>query len=120
MAWKSTRRAVWEPPTDVYETADEVVVRIELAGVHPDDVTITLRDRVLTVSGVRADAEEKLGYHRMEIDHGPFETRATLPRRADLRSVVAEYRAGFLLVRVPKTGPIRLRITHSEGESGAL
>ncbi|MGI6207162.1 MAG: Hsp20/alpha crystallin family protein [Anaerolineae bacterium] len=110
MSWNATGGAVWQPPTDVYETADEVVVRIEVAGVDPSQVSISLADRVLTVSGVRLDSQEKVGYHRMEILHGPFRTRALLPRRLDSGGVRAEYRDGFLLVRVPKPSPIRVRV----------
>ena len=110
MAWNAASRAVWQPPTDVYETEDDIVVRVELAGVDPDQVSIQLAERVLTVSGVRQDDQEKVGYHRMEIAHGPFETRAVLPRRADVRGVQAEYRSGFLLIRVPKSGPVRVRV----------
>ncbi|NPV09630.1 MAG: Hsp20/alpha crystallin family protein [Anaerolineae bacterium] len=110
MAWNATSRAVWQPPTDVYETSDEIVVRVEVAGVDPRQVEIQLSERVLTVSGVRQDAQEKVGYHRMEILHGPFRTRVVLPRRADAARVQAEYRDGFLLVRVPKASPIRVRV----------
>lgn len=110
MSWNATSRAVWQPPTDVYETADEIVVRVEVAGVDPSQVSIHLSDRVLTVSGVRQDAQEKVGYHRMEILHGPFRTRVVLPRRIETAGVQAEYRDGFLLVRVPKASPVRVRV----------
>lgn len=110
MAWNAASRAVWQPPTDVYETAEDIVVRVELAGVDPSEVNINLSERVLIVSGVRKDDQEKVGYHRMEISHGPFETRAMLPRRADVRGIQAEYRAGFLLVRVPKSGTVHVKV----------
>ncbi len=110
MAWNTANRAVWQPPTDVYETEEEIVVRVELAGVDPSQVSIQLTERVLTVSGVRQDKQLKVGYHRMEISHGPFETRAVLPRRSDVRGIRAEYQAGFLLIRVPKSGTVRVKV----------
>lgn len=118
MAWNAASRAVWQPPTDVYETADEIVVRVELAGVEPGQVSIRLTERILTVSGVRQDDQEKVGYHRMEISHGPFETRAVLPRRVDVRGIQAEYKAGFLMIRVPKSGTVRVPVNGDAAPTG--
>ena len=45
----------WTPNTDVYETADRLVVRLEVAGVERDDIEITLNERLLVVRGHRRD-----------------------------------------------------------------
>ena len=102
--------AAWEPPTDVFETADEYVVRVELAGVDPQRLRISLADRVLIVSGFREDQQPKVGYHRMEIHYGPFETRAVLPRRVDPARVRADYREGLLTVTVAKAAVVRVPV----------
>jgi HSP20 family protein len=111
MTWMSTSRgAVWQPPMDVYETENDVVIRIEIAGVSPDQVDISLADRVLTVSGVRQDPAPKVGYHRMEILYGPFQASTALPRRVDPTHISAQYHDGFLTVTVPKPDPIRVHV----------
>lgn len=99
------RHCVWYPPTDVYETPDAAVVRVEIAGVEEDDFEITFTDDVLIVAGVRRDREtEPRAYQQMEIWSGPFRTQARIPWRVDVNAIEARYADGFLVVRLPKIG----------------
>src|SRR2546427_2390389 len=41
----------WKPPTDVYETADALVVHMDIAGMHSEDFRVELADGILTISG---------------------------------------------------------------------
>lgn len=93
---------MWRPPTDVYETRDALVVRMEIAGMSEDDFDITFADGRLTVRGVRHDREEKLGYHQMEIPYGEFgaEIHLAIPIRAE--AITASYQNGFLIITLPK------------------
>jgi HSP20 family protein len=117
MTWTTTTTGVvWQPPTDVYETAADFVVRIEVGGIDPDQVEISISDRVVSVTGTRKDPAPKVGYHRMEIFYGPFQTRAILPRRVDPSHIQAQYRDGFLTIVVPKTSPVRVRVGNCDGE----
>src|SRR3974377_1903827 len=50
--WESGQ--TWRPPTDVFETDDAVVIRVEIAGMHDADFVVTLHNQLLTVSGQRA------------------------------------------------------------------
>ena len=52
-SWPAPSALIWRPPTDVYETADELIVVMELAGVNEDDMTITLFSDLLVVEGKR-------------------------------------------------------------------
>ena len=52
-AWPQPSAIIWRPPTDVYETPDELIVVIELAGVSEDDMTVTLFSDQLVVEGKR-------------------------------------------------------------------
>jgi HSP20 family protein len=105
----------WKPLTDVYETDDEFVVRIEVAGIAPHDVSAQWLENSLVVRGMRRE-EEKAGtrvYHKIEITTGPFERRIAVPppvllERESLRMV---YRHGILEVRVKKKVP-------AEGKAG--
>lgn len=107
--WVTYQRArVWEPPTDVYENEEGLVVQIELAGVSERDIQITLDERVLVVSGVRRDPEPKQAYHQMEIRYGEFRTEVYLPWVVDPDQVDAEYEDGFLWILLPR--PPRRRV----------
>lgn len=111
MNWSvGSREVLWQPPTDVYETAGEFIIRVEIAGVDPDEIEVSMVDRVLTVSGVRRDPEAKVGYHRMEILYGSFQTKVSIPRRVDASRVSAEYRNGFLTVSVPKADAVKVPV----------
>ena len=101
---------IWRPPTDVYETDDSVVVKVEVAGMAEDDFSITFAERTLIVAGVRRDPAAKLGYHQMEIPYGEFRTDVYVPVPIDTDGISASYKDGFLLVTLPKTKPHRVVI----------
>ncbi len=103
---------VWRPPTDVYETDDSIVVKVEVAGMAEDDFSITFSEHTLTIAGVRRDPSAKLGYHQMEILYGEFRTDVYVPGTVDVDGIQASYKDGFLLVILPKTKPHRVAITN--------
>ena len=79
--WSSPRpHKIWQPPTDVYETEDHIVVKVEVAGMRAQDFEISLNARRLTIGGVRHDLSTKLGYQQMEIQYGSFEAHVHLPK----------------------------------------
>jgi HSP20 family protein len=96
--------AVWRPFTDVYDTAKEIVVRMEVAGIDTADLEVTLSDRVLTIRGVRRDATPavKKHFHKMEIRLGPFERNIEFPADVQISGADAHYENGYLVVRLTK------------------
>jgi HSP20 family protein len=94
----------WAPAMDLSETDDALVLRADLPGLDRDDVSIEIKDNVLTVSGERRDAheDERQGYHRVERSYGSFARSLTLPRGVDAASVSADFDKGVLEVRIPK------------------
>ncbi len=96
------RSNVWKPLTDVYETEDSVVVKMEIAGLRDEDLEVAVQGNVLTVSGIRSDISERRAYHQMEIPFGRFEIAIDLPLPVDLENAGAEYKDGFLTVILPK------------------
>jgi len=96
----------YEPPTDLYETETEVVVRMEIAGLRTDraHLSIDLQERMLTIMGVREDpaAGQRRRYDQIEIQTGPFFRTLALPCEVDESQAAATYRDGFLVVRLPK------------------
>jgi HSP20 family protein len=101
---------LWEPLVDIFETRDSLKVKVELAGVKPEDIQLELAadGGALTVRGCRRDEElEAAGrtvFHQMEVYMGPFERTLVLPPRLhlDREAITASFRDGFLLVTVPK------------------
>jgi HSP20 family protein len=100
----------WRPPTDVYETEESVVVKVEIAGMSERDFAVSLSNRTLTVSGVRRDPESKLSYQQLEIPYGHFSTEVFLPYSVERNDIGATYENGFLTVTLPKLKPRRVPI----------
>jgi HSP20 family protein len=110
--WREGMRAyIWRPATDVYETEDTIIVRVEIAGMKEDDFSISLSGRVLTIRGNRPDILERRAYHQMEIFFGEFSTEVELPAPVLSDEVTAEYLAGFLRLVFPKDRPKKIRVT---------
>ena len=96
--------ADWAPAADVSETEGEYLIKADLPEVRKEDVSITVQDGVLTLSGerrqeVRADNEK---VHRVERAYGSFARRFALPENADEQSIRAESRDGVILIHIPK------------------
>lgn len=105
------RSEVWHPPTDVYETETDVVVRVEIGGLEEGDFEISLDGQLLTISGERRDLAAKLAYHQLEMRYGPFLTGVRLLQPIDETGVEATYRNGILQVTLPKAQAHRVPVT---------
>ena len=109
--WRIYSRAhAWRPPTDVYETDDAIIIRVEVAGMHESDFTISMVGRQLTIRGIRQDTSERRSYHQMEIPFGEFSTELELPYTVIADKVEAIYRDGFLLITLPIAQPKHIRV----------
>jgi HSP20 family protein len=107
----------WRPRTDVYETEEEVVIYMDIAGMRAEEFGVLFADGVLTIAGERVPRvdEGKRHYHAMEVQVGPFERRLRLPAQVDPDSIRANYEHGFLEVRLTKltrhAGPQAVKVT---------
>ncbi len=107
----------WQPPIDIYESETDLLVKIEVPGVRPDEMNVSLSedDRVLTIAGIRREpAGERRGRlrcHQLEIYFGPFERAVALPQGVPVLrdEIKAIYREGFLVVTLPKNLEIERR-----------
>lgn len=109
--WRMAMRShVWRPPTDVYETEEAIIIRIEIAGMQDEGFSISLSDRYLVVRGVRPDISERRSYHQMEIFFGEFMSEVELPAPVVPEEVKADYNLGFLRVELPKGRPQRIKV----------
>lgn len=97
----------WQPAADVFETASEVVVRFEVAGVRGEDLRVNVEGSVLRLRGVRrAPPSAPINQlQQMEISFGPFEREIAIQTPFDSAGVRARLEDGFLEVRIPKRSP---------------
>jgi len=96
----------WEPSADVYRTRDGWLLKFDLAGVRPEDVTVSISGRRVKVSGIRRDTvvEEGCSYYAMEISYNRFERSLEMPVNLANAQVTMEARDGLLLVRMITEG----------------
>ncbi len=97
-----SRPRTWRPPTDVYETDDAVIVKVEIAGMSPEDIGISFVEHVLTIHGYRPDVDAKNSYHCLEIPYGEFYSEVLLAGSFDDDAIEAKYENGFLRIVLPK------------------
>ena len=101
LTWQ-VRPGTWSPPTDMYETEMEYLVRLEVAGMQEEDFEVSVESNVLFVAGVRHDVPERRAYHQMEIRFGKFNVSIGLPGPVDVDAARAEYIQGFLTIFLPR------------------
>ena len=95
---------IWSPPTDVFEVEGGVVVKMELPGVSPEDLSIVLIDDKLVVKGLRpdADAGRKIHYLQMEIAFGAFAKVVSLRMPYERDGIEATLKDGYLDLFIPR------------------
>lgn len=95
----------WQPATDAYETSEEYIIRMELAGLSKEEVGIELRGGELVIYGQRLSCCEgrRLSHQVLERFFGPFARRFRLPRETDPEGIRARMENGLLVVKVPKS-----------------
>jgi HSP20 family protein len=108
---EAARGASWAPVLDVFEDKDRFVIVIELAGLGPDDVEISVEEGTLAVSGERKfyESMDEAGFHRVERRFGTFARSLSLPSTADVSRIEAGFEAGLLTITVPKKEEARPR-----------
>jgi len=111
--------ASWVPPVDIAEYPDRFELQVDLPGVEPDKVDITLEDGILSISGERepevqrADAPAEMRV-RIERGRGRFFRRFVLPETVDAERVQASGRHGVLAITIPKQAkalPRRIKVS---------
>ena len=113
----SSATAMWIPLVDIHEYSDRFELHIDLPGVDPAAVELTLDGGVLTLSGdrpqqIRDNGVEVQG-RRVERGHGQFHRRFVLPDTVDSERVNAAGSLGVLTVTIPKQAkamPRRIQI----------
>lgn len=100
---EEARGTGWNPPVDVVEEQENLILKMEIPGIDEKDLRITFEDGLLSVSGERQfERKEDRNYHRIERAYGSFTRSFSLPRTVDGAQIVANYRNGVLEIEVPK------------------
>ncbi len=91
------------PRTEVIQQPDALLVRVDLPGLAPDEIDVTVEDGLLTITGERQqqDVQEGEGFIRSELTYGTFLRTIPLPAGADEENIQAVCRNGMLEIRVP-------------------
>jgi len=97
--------ADWRPAVDTYEEGNNIVIKAELPGVKKEDVSIDIKDNILTLRGERSSETEvkEENYYRKERSHGKFHRAFTLPDAVNPNNIEANYKDGILKITLPKS-----------------
>jgi HSP20 family protein len=92
------------PPVDIQETEEGFRLMAELPGLTREDITITLENNVLRLTGERKFEKDvkKESYHRVERSYGTFARSFVLPQQVSSEKVQAAFENGVLTITVPK------------------
>ena len=95
---------LWYPAADVYQTPDGWVVKVELAGVLPDEINIEMHGNELYIAGCRRDRSCMSGvsYQQMEITYSNFEKTLRFPSPIEGAKIAHEFENGLLIISIQK------------------
>lgn len=101
----------WMPSLDMYETKDDLVMRVELPGVREKEVGVSIAGDLLSIKGERRRDDESKDQKFMHVErvYGRFERRIQLPMAVQTDKVKASYRDGMLEITLPKADELKPR-----------
>ena len=116
--------SAWAPALDISERKDAYLVTVELPGIKPEDLDITMEDGLLTIQGERQFTQEssEQQFHRVERRYGAFRRSITLPAHVMAEGIQATVDNGVLQILVPKAEeakPKRIQIRSGRAEMPA-
>jgi len=101
----------WLPSVDMYETKDDLVLKVEVPGVREKDVAVSITGDLLTIRGERRwdDQSKDQKFLHVERVYGQFERLIQLPMAVQADRVKATYRDGLLEITLPKAEELKPR-----------
>jgi HSP20 family molecular chaperone IbpA len=93
-----------ELTVDVYQTPSEIIVQTMVAGVQPDNLSISITRDMITIRGKREENQsiEKENYFVQELYWGSFSRTISLPEEVNPEEAEAVERHGLLIIKLPK------------------
>ncbi len=109
------------PPVDVYEDAQQLVLKLEVPGIKQEDLDVQLENQTLTVKGQRKfeKDEKEENFHRIERRYGTLTRTFTLPQTVDTGAPKATYDNGVLTISLAKKEAAKPKQGKVEIGSGA-
>lgn len=103
--------AAWLPAVESFSREGQCVVRVDVPGVDPKDIDVSVQDGTLLIRGERKLAQnlQEKDYHYRETAYGKFERRIALPQGVDRDKITASYQNGVLEVSIPLPGQLAKR-----------
>ncbi len=94
----------WTPAVDIFETANDLVLRADLPDVELKDIDVRVENQTLTIAGQRKFEQQDSvqGYHRIERSYGNFVRSFAVPNTFDTEHIGASFKNGVLTVCLPK------------------
>lgn len=119
--WNGGETARWAVPADVRETDEALEFDIEIPGLRPEDIDLTVENNVMTVAGEKKFErnEDKDDYRLLERRYGRFERSFRVPGNVKADDVIAKYENGVLHIVLPKTEESKPRRIPVETGTGA-
>jgi len=102
-SWPMQSAIAWRPPADIYETENDIIIVVELAGVAEEDLTVTLFSNLLVIEGQRTPPVSDMNAcHQLGINYGHFSSEIDVHTPVDHDNVEAEYINGLLKISLHK------------------
>jgi HSP20 family protein len=94
----------WRPTVDIYETEQGIVIKVDLPGVKKEDVSVEIKENLLTLKGERKEETEirEENYLRKERCCGSFHRAFSLQYPIAPDMIKARFKDGVLMVEIPK------------------
>ncbi|MBV1879105.1 MAG: Hsp20/alpha crystallin family protein [Pseudomonadales bacterium] len=111
----STRQETFSPAIDIRESEQAYSVLVDVPGLEPDAIDVSLHQNLLTIKGNR-EAETPTGdnsFRRRERASGAFSRQFSLPDSTDNEAISAKTHNGVLEIRIPKAvtpGPLKITV----------
>lgn len=104
--YKEAAPGIWNPSVDLCLKPDQVVVKVEVPGMEPKDVQVSVFNSILRIQGIKPEpqaVEELVGYLCVERSYGKFRREIPLNWVVDLSRVQAQLTNGVLTIILPRS-----------------
>lgn len=93
-----------EPRMDIYEKGDKIFAEVEMPGIDPSSINVSVEDNLLKIEAKKEEKKEKKGkgYYRKELRSGYLRRVVTLPAKVKGEAAKATYENGVLTIEIPK------------------
>ncbi len=115
---RNAEALVWQPPVNVYEDKDHLVIDAQLPGIDLNDIELSVNEQTLHLRGERKTETEKSkdGYHIQEAHYGTFSRSFSLPSTVNPDEAKASYDKGVLTITIPKQEKAKPRTIQIEAK----